>query len=222
MNELSTMTDMKILAQNLETNLGPDDSSEGELYGNFTREGQWTMGPDDDLVPDDEFAVNILTMKTGHVCWVGGEVRDECVVPILGKERQTPRGELPDHGPYTGERDGWMDQRIIQMKGVNTEVEICVKKGTDGFIKAFKGLGRAILVQMRNGANCLPIVKLESDFYVSKKYGNKTYFPIIRIVRWVAGPDDIKPAEKPKTKPKVKIPAGRGSMKDTLDDEVPF
>ncbi len=178
-----------------------------DFYGTFTQEGGiWTMGREKTPIPDDLYVVNIQEMAEGWICWSDGEFVEEITVPLLLAGKKPPLYEdLPDHGPYKRERDGWEEQRVFPLKGINTGTEVTIKKGnTDGMVQAYAALADEIITRGQLGKDPWPVISLQSRSYDNKKHGSKTWVPIFNVQYWIKDPN-------------VTVQTGK-----VLDDAIPF
>lgn len=161
--------------------------------------GVWMFGADNVKVEKgSHWAINPLSIRHGWVCWK--------YVPEGSKEKREKLGEkvyamteqLPPKAslPQFGERDEWKQFMSAQFKcldGSDEGEQVLYAPSSGGGIDAFVGRDRAggfvaeIVKQLdKNPEKCIPVVELESDSYKNTTYGGSTFFPVIKIVDWVA------------------------------------
>ena len=115
-------------------------ASERKPILKISRAGQWSYGADSESVLNKTLvACNMRALMYGKICWIDGQVRDERVVRYFSGE-ELP--DLPDHGPYTADTDGWREQFVLPMRLLN---------GVGEFVYKPAGIvGRGAIAQLAN------------------------------------------------------------------------
>jgi hypothetical protein len=151
----------------------------GKSYLRMLKDGRWVYGQVNDAVENDaRWAVNIMTLSHGWVCWTDSVKTGEVMASML--KPMPPRPEPLDGMPYK-------EQRGFEVRGVGGDsdgVELIHQMTSVGGLRAIDGLLAEIHKQLRcDPAHPCPLLVLETDSYPHKKYG-LTYTPIYRIVGW--------------------------------------
>lgn len=136
----------------------------------------------------------------GYVCWVDGKVKDEKMREAAsGLPRLTER-ELPDHGPYEDDDDGWSEQHTIDLVMMDDPYTTMIFQANNrskmnalgSFFKDWKN-------NYKKHPGCLPVVEMdETEFEAKTGKGNRTvtkHAPVFTIVDWVSKEDLIKMLE---------------------------
>ena len=178
----------------------------------MTKAGQWVSGSDNDPLEDHEAAFAMHTFERGYVCWKGGEIVDEQMVLVSSGEPVPREEDLPDHGPYDADQDGWAGTASIQLRLLKTDEELLYRPSSRGGLNALAGLARRYATKRQQQPNVLPVVRLESKSYQHAQYG-ETFNPVLRVIDWREEPDLIAAAVG---SPDVVV-AEAG-----LDDEIPY
>ena len=169
----------------------------------FGKDGIWTFGQaNEEVFPEDVIAVNPMSIETGFICWsdrgdsgpknevlgevmvkLGGDVPLKHTLPVKEDERSVKSPE-------------WREQYKLQMRfmsGPHKGTQVTFATTSLGGIDAVGGLIDQIMLQLdEDPANIVPLLSLDSSFYIHKKYG-KTYTPVIKIADWASLDDQ--PAE---------------------------
>lgn len=171
----------------------------------LSKAGKWVVGADNMPVSDVRFAADVQNTRFGFVCFVGGEVVDEVLVPVaLGKSISPD--QLPDHGPYK-DREGWVSSASLQLRGLETGDEFVFKPTSHGGRSAIGALLNKCSSRLRLGKTGIPIVELDVSSYEHRLYG-PVLKPILKVVGWQDEADLINGAvEEP----------GNGLFDDDID-----
>ncbi len=152
----------------------------------FTKQGQFVHGTEEISVDDvEEFAVNMSTLARGFICWKSNEVVDE-QMSLVSAKGKIDKKDLIDHGPYEGDMDGWNDQAQVDMRSLESGMEMLFKTSSRGGLNAISAISKEFANQLKLGPNEMPcpVVTLEPGFYKHKEFG-KIFFPKFIIKRWV-------------------------------------
>ena len=144
------------------------------------RDGRWVYGQVNDAVENDaRWAVNIMTLSHGWVCWTDSVKTGEVMASML--KPMPPRPEPLDGMPYKSNAAS-----RCAVGGDSDGVELIHQMTSVGGLRAIDGLLAEIHKQLRcDPAHLLPVAGLGNRISVThtKKYG-LTYTPIYRIVGW--------------------------------------
>lgn len=161
----------------------------GSLFLKFSK-GDWSYGADQtEVETGSEWAVNPTSIRTGYQCWGKDQTPDSGT--LLG-ERLAPIGAVIDANELPQHANGkWQPAVSLQMRCASGEDEgLQVEWGSCsvGGVKAYKEqLLAPIGAKLQAGDTaCVPVVKLETDFYMHKdKAIGKVKFPVFKLVRWM-------------------------------------
>jgi hypothetical protein len=158
-------------------------SLNGVPFLRFTKVGEWEFGPENVPVEDGEiWAVNPQSFYIGVIGWQGGQVVGESMFPIHSPQRVNPDTLTPINTGKPG--DGWVEQITVSLKNIEDGTEVLFKTSSRGGKKACGLLANAMVAQIEsNPAFPVPLVELQRDSYVHKKYG-KILEPKFHIVGW--------------------------------------
>lgn len=180
------------------------------------RDGYWSYGQDNvDVEENSRWAVNILSIMHGFVCWTNYDKSEKKKNELLG-EVYAPMAdapilvkELPDHDWP------WKPATTVLLKcvsdGDDEGTQVIYKPSSTGGANAMDALLAAVEKQIDSGSSdVIPIVELDYDTYDHKTYG-KTYVPIFNIKSWVGldatsidePVDDGEPETEPEQAPEV-------------------
>jgi hypothetical protein len=152
----------------------------GKHFLRFLKDGLWVYGQANDPVQEnDQWAVNILTLAHGWVCWVDSAKAGEVMTSMM--KPMPPCPEPIDGMPFK-------EQRGFELRGIGGDidgVEVIHNLNSQGGLRAIDGLLAAIHKQLRRDpAHPCPVVVLGTDSYQNKKHGGQTYTPVYEIVAW--------------------------------------
>lgn len=150
----------------------------------LSKSGIWVTGSENMEVAETRYAADVQGAQRGFVCFVGGEVIDEAMVPVALGEVILP-GNLPDHGPYEA-GDGWQPCASIQLRAIETGEEFIFKPTSHGGRAAIGALLTAYSFRLIAGKGGIPIVDLAVTSYEHRRYGTVVK-PVFRIVSWQDG-----------------------------------
>lgn len=176
----------------------------GEPIMRLGRDGVWIYGADNVEVEDgSEWAINPLSIRFGYVCWKVIPQGSKAQPELFGKHSrtmmQTPldvmalqakdsEGNDVDH-----EKHPWAEFigcDMLCVSGEDSGTQSPYEPSSTGGIRAMRELCAKIDAQLDSDpAHPVPVVELASDSYEHKQYG-KTYFPVLKVKRWV-GLDDV-------------------------------
>jgi len=170
---------------------------QGSQYLRFLQDGNWVFGQENEQVTkDDDCAINPMSIRTGWSCWTdrpgrgaSNENLGEELVP-LGQDA-IPKASLPVHkDPKDGDKVcEWRELIAVDVKfmtGPHKGKQVLFKTTSVGGIGAMNALIDQIMLQLdEDPAHVVPIVNLDGEHYMHKKWG-RTYTPVIRIVDWVS------------------------------------
>ncbi len=170
------------------------------------KKGEWVIGKAEDTFPENKFEalVNLAMVQNGWVCWKDGQLVDE-KWSNLG-DKKTSKEDLPDHGPYTQQNDGWsynvrFEMQIQPTLGTENHILAQFTGSSKGAMKAVGEMVRDVVQQKKTGQhdNQVPIVLFHSDSYKHSQYG-KVYIPKLSVSRWMDQADTV-PVQGSKQEP---------------------
>lgn len=195
-------------------------------------DGGYTFGSDaEELVTGSKVAIVAESFGRGWICWKGGDVQEEIIVPIL-TGLPPKKDELTDHGPYA-KGDGWIEQVVVRMKDLDTGIDLLYKpvsKGGKGALgRLMTSYGKQRKMNMDDNGNFLvPIAEIGERSFTPKDIKTKKWAPSFEIVEWMSadeltdlfagtqGDDEVE-EEVAEAKPKRK-PLQRRSKKTAYED----
>ncbi len=195
------------------------NSTGGTPFLRLLRTGVFAYGPEN-IEPEEGslWAINPRSVHHGWAAWGDGELMDEVMMPF--NQPLPPKSELRDYGV------AWAQQYSVILQCVSGEDkgQSVMYKGTSmGLHNAIKGVLEAIVSQAQaDPDHIVPVVTLNVDSYVHKKYG-ETFFPVLDIENWVSMDGDEAEAvdeEEPPSEPEEPAPAAarRGRAKAAKDE----
>lgn len=165
----------------------------GEPILRLLKDGIWVYGQENIEYQEGALvAFNPVSLQHGFISWGDAEILGEVMVPLT--QPKPSRGSLQD----TGAR--WDEQYAINgviMTGEDEGTELIYKPTSLGGKRAFKELLDKIVQRLEKGEPAVPMIELEVDHYIHKKYG-KTYIPILNVKKWATLDGEIEDSPKPK------------------------
>ena len=151
----------------------------GKFFLRFLKDGSWVYGQANDEVQEDaQWAVNIMSLSHGWVCWVDGAKAGEVMTSMT-----KPMPPCPEDINGVS----YKEQRGFELRGIGGDIdgtEVIHSMNSQGGLRAIDGLLAEIHKQLRRDPqHPCPVVTLGSDSYLHKQYG-QTYPPIYDIVAW--------------------------------------
>ncbi len=173
--------------------------------------GEFRYGVDDEVLPiETRLVPNMADLKAGYLKWKNGQPADEVMVRIAEGKPIPQREDLGDEDQSAWETDPngtsldpWQEVNTLPMKDPKTEQEFVFTTGSRGGIGAIGKLSIAYGRQRHKQGDKLPIIKIGSDSYRHKTYG-EVPFPTFKIVGWQGEAELI-----------------AGNV-EKLDDDIPF
>jgi hypothetical protein len=206
--------------------------------------GEWSLGKEGIEFAEQKFhfvpAMDLW--EKGWQCWVKKMPVDEHFVPY--GQPVPKKAELPDHGPYTEENDGWQEAirvPLIVLPGLGGHDTVFM--GCE-FSAMSTGARNALYSLSKDYANWIKrgevteekpyvIVEAGADSYKHKQYG-KVHFPVFSIVQAVSKDElqamidgagtkvDAKPDPVDDDKPKPTTKAAGSTAKPSGSKKPPF
>lgn len=136
---------------------------------------------------------NMLTMKKGFICWVGGKPVEQKMVGLLSGERMPVKAELTDHTPPQGYKqgEGWAEQIGVQVinpnDGTVMELNLSNKSGVAALSQLANAYGTKRKFNLDDrGVPKFPLVEISARGFQPKQAPGTKYAPELKIVDWVA------------------------------------
>jgi len=170
----------------------------GDFFGDYLKingnTGEISYGKDGtELDPGFEVLVDVESIRYGWQCWKDSEPIDERTDFLIGGDH-VAEGELPDHGPYTDEQDGWRELYTLRMvlmgetpaEDIKLTYNIASGGGKNALRKLIKAYMKQVVMNVGDdGQAMIPIVEIDLGSFIPavKKHGKK-YFPIFTLKGW--------------------------------------
>lgn len=159
----------------------------GVPFLRMAKDGEWVYGADNTEVEEKSlWAVNPFSMSMGFIAW--GPEGSASEGTVLGEqmarvgEPPVQRGNLPDVG---AEWSPCVSFELVCVTGEDKGTNVLYKTNSVGGRRAFADMMQLVAAAMDDPeGKCVPIVALDCDFYMNKKYG-KIYTPVFDIKKWV-------------------------------------
>lgn len=169
----------------------------GDPFLKLGRDGKWTYGADNvEVEKGSAWAINPLSLMHGWVAWERGDNADnsggpENEIMVMATQPKPPEHELPKLAKPNSQ---WAQQysfSLLCVSGEDKGEQTLFKTNSVGGIAVVDKLLKEIGLQLEaDPTKPVPIVVLDSDSYIHKRYG-KTYAPIMEVRDWVALSDDL-------------------------------
>lgn len=197
----SLVASLSGLRQQLQSVQATIPTAGGDPYLRMLRDGSWVYGAENtEVEPGSLWAVNILGIKHGYVCWT-----DYDADPVTKKQPKNEKlGELlvgsalPKPLKTSLEDTGWpwadaMAVELVCVSGEDKGQQVDYVTSSTGGLNAFAKLVDAIQnrLALDEGLEApVPLVELSSDHYQHSTWG-KTYFPVFTIRGWAPLSDNL-------------------------------
>ena len=159
--------------------------------------GEFTYGADDTpLGYGSQLVADLFNVSFGWICWKDSEPVEELLTKIMDGKPPLEH-QLPDHGPFDSNDDGWREATALPMvllvatvDGVDSEEEAGTKllfKGSSGSsVRGVRKLSGAFGKTFREHQGEFPVIEISAEAFQAKekKYGKK-YAPLFKIVGWI-------------------------------------
>lgn len=157
--------------------------------------GEFTYGADDvALEYGSQLVADLFNISFGWMCWKDSDPVEEILVKILDGKPPLEHN-LPDHGPYDSNDDGWREATGLPMvllcNGENDDSEAGAKlmfKGSSASsCRAAKKLSGQFGKLFREHQGEFPVIEINGESFNAKekKFGKK-WAPIFKIVGWIS------------------------------------
>jgi hypothetical protein len=156
----------------------------------FSLSGDWELGQEGVKVDASygNWAVLPASISFGFICWKGGKPVDEQMMSWIALADNDPIDEanLADHGPYPGNRDGWVPQATVRLANVKDPSVVADFKTTSlGGRQAIDGLVEALSERMMSNPDfAVPVIELGGSSYFNNNYGKDISVPKLIVVDW--------------------------------------
>lgn len=162
-------------------------ASVGTPFLRLLKDGEWVYGADDvEVQARSLWAINPFSMAQGFCAWgTQGSAQEGT---LLGEKMALITGTYPNASELADVGAAWNEQiqfDLVCLNGDDKGVEVRFKTSSKGGLRAFAGLLQDVSTAADEDGKFVPIVSLESDSYVHKKYG-RTYFPVFDVKEWQA------------------------------------
>jgi hypothetical protein len=182
--------------------------------------GRWLTGrgKDEEEAGGKILVADLDNLMIGWRRWFDKKITDQVVGLVAEKFRPPSRNDLGDLDESAWERDAngnakdpWSLGLYLRLVDTESEESFAWAATSFGAKKAIAELSRAFIKQRKKDpTRCVPVVKLEADFYRHKDYG-RVDTPKLTIVDWRTS-DNAAAA----------IPDPDGSDDADMGDTIPF
>jgi hypothetical protein len=181
--------------------------------------GRWFAGRSDaeQDVGGKLLIADLENLMTGWRRWRDKRITDQMVGLVADNFKPPQRNDLGDLDERDWERDSagkpsdpWQFGFFLRLVDPDSEEAFAWSATSNGARRAMGDLVNAFARRRRkNPESCIPVVRLDSDFYRHKDFG-RVDVPKFEIVEWRAS--DTAPS----------LPAPDGSDHARMDDDIPF
>lgn len=182
-------------------NYGARADSGGASFMKFTKTGHYLCGAQgDELQYGTIMLANMASLKSGFICWKGGNAVDEKLELVTSENFIDPT-ELEDHGPYNENAgEGWREQSVIDFVLVEDKSTWTFKTSSGGGIGAIGKMSKAYgsLCKEAGTMDIVPVVCLDGGSYQHKQFG-EICFPILHVIGALPLKDTLDDKLKPAT-----------------------
>lgn len=208
---VGALKSLKAGLQNVRDNTKPKG---GEPILRLGRDGKWIFGADNlEVEAGSTWAVNPLSLQHGYLCWKVIPEGSKDTPELLGEEMVSMFSAKPDKLSLPDRAHPWADClsfNLLCLDGEDKGEQVLYKTTSTGGLRATREFIAALMDQLdKDESKPVPVIELASDHYPHKQYG-KTYFPVFKVVKFVAMDEaptgGAEPAEAPKEEPKQAAP----------------
>ena len=159
-----------------------DDAGAANVqYLKFVK-GEFVHGAEEmSIDPEEQFAVDVMSLRHGFICWGDGAV--------LGEEmKRVVDGRVDEDGleDYTDQGGEWRDQTSIEFTSLDDGAVYQFKTSSFGGRKAVAQVVSAVSQRRKKGESAgVPVITMGGDSYRHQKYG-KVFVPVFSVVDWLA------------------------------------
>lgn len=201
-----------------------EGGSGAALFLKMEKSGAWVFGMDATEVDGESFYIHPAHFQHGYIAWDGDSTGNK-----LGEMMGSVTEEIPPTGPVPEGSEGWQFQLGMGLVMIEEALPMVYRATSVGGKRAIANIAGEISARLTRGdAACVPVVALESDSYMHKKYG-KIYNPTFAIGGWatmaalekvIAGASP-RPAAPAAPAPAKKLPPPAAPMKKAPPKTLP-
>lgn len=136
---------------------------------------------------------NMLTMKKGFICWLGGKAVEQKMVGLLSGGKMPSRAELTNHEPPEGYKqgEGWAEQVGVQVinpnDGTVMELNLSNKSGVAALSQLANAYGTKRKFNLdERGVPKLPLIEISARSFPPKNAPGLKWAPDFKIISWVS------------------------------------
>lgn len=158
-------------------------AADGSDYMNFSgKRGVYEVGKEKrDISKDELWLVNVPAFEDGWICWKGGRVMASRLARL---GTPVPSVDTSEHGPFTGQGDGWHQAKSMTIKSLDTGQQCYFKINSVSGVSVFADLQKEITSRILAGEPCWPVVGFDREFFTAQ--GHRNSKPIIIIDGWLS------------------------------------
>lgn len=161
--------------------------------------GEFTYGADDvALEYGSQLVADLFNVSFGWICWKDSDPVEEILVKILDGKPPLEHN-LPDHGPYDSNDDGWREATacpmVLLVNGQDNDedagLRLNFKGSSASSVRGVRKLSGAFGKLFREKPGMFPVIEISGESFDAreKKFGKK-HAPIFKIVGWI-GEDEL-------------------------------
>lgn len=158
-------------------------AADGSDYMNFSgKRGVYEIGKEKrDTTPDELWLVNVPSFEDGWICWKGGRVMANRLVPL---GQPVPQVDQNEHGPFTKDGDGWYTAKSMVIRSIDNGQQCYFKINSVSGVSVFASLQKEITQRLMSGQPYWPIISFGRESFTAQGYKNSK--PIITVDGWLS------------------------------------
>lgn len=158
-------------------------AADGSDYMNFSgKRGVYEIGKEKrDTQKDELWLVNVPAFEDGWICWKGGRVLANRLVPL---GQPIPQVDMNEHGPFDKDGDGWSQAKSMTIRSIDTGQQCYFKINSVSGVSVFAALQKEITQRLMAGQPYWPVIGLGRESFTAQGY--KNYKPVITVDGWLS------------------------------------
>lgn len=164
----------------------------GKALLRLTKQGKWVFGADSEPFDDNvELIASPASLSSGYIAWYQGKPEGEQMQPLsMGPVDASKLGPVNSGSIPPGQKKpsgrGWETQVSVELitRG-DTPLQLIYKTPSLGGMRQLLTFaGEVAFAMSENPKRAYPIVKLNTDSYIHKEYG-EVFTPVLEIIGWL-------------------------------------
>jgi hypothetical protein len=158
-------------------------AADGSDYMNFSgKRGVYEIGKEKrDTTEDELWLVNVPAFEDGWICWKGGRVMANRLVPL---GQPIPSVDQEEHGPFPKDGDGWYQAKSMTIRSIDSGQQCYFKINSVSGVSVFASLQKEITARLMAGQPYWPVISLGRESFTAQGYKNSK--PIIKVDGWLS------------------------------------